>query len=79
MSVVYGIYAIVTNIKAADASFSSLYSLDYMVITLAAKQKNPTDQNKTYYFVQCWLGLVTVIVWFLFFIGIKFYEIKRSL
>lgn len=72
MAVVYSIYAIVTNVLAAEATSNSLYNLDYITITLAAKQKNINDQNKLYYFVQCWLGVVTIIIWFLVLVGIKF-------
>ena len=79
MAVVYSIYAIVTNIIASDASVSDLYALDYLVITLASKQKVVNDQNKLFYFIQCWLGVVTILIWFLVIIGIKYNEIKRSI
>ena len=79
MALVYSIYAIVTNIIAAEADFNSLYSLDYLVVTLASKQKNINDQNKLFYFIQCWLGVATIILWLLVLIGIKYNEIKRSI
>lgn len=72
MAIVYGIFAIITNVLAADASVNDLYALDYIKISLAAKQNNPTDTNKLYYFIQCWLGLVTILIWFLVIIGIKY-------
>lgn len=73
MAVVYSIYAIVTNIIAADATVNSLYNLDYLTITLAAKQKIVNDQNKLFYFIQCWLGVVVILIWFLVLIGIKYH------
>lgn len=79
MAIVYSIYAIVTNIIAAEASVQNLYNLDYLTITLAAKQKNVTDQNKLFYFIQCWLGVVVILIWLLVLIGIKYQEIKRSI
>ena len=79
MAIVYGIFAIITNVLASNASVNDLYALDYIKISLAAKQNNPTDTNKLYYFIQCWLGLVTILIWFLVIIGIKYLEIKRSI
>ena len=79
MGVFYSIYAIITNIVAAGASADSLYNLDYLTISLAAKQKNVNDQNKLFYFIQCWLGVFVIFVWFLILIGIKYHQIKVSL
>jgi hypothetical protein len=78
MCAVYSIFAIVTNAIAANADSSNLYNLDYITITLAAKQKNDTPTNRTYYFIQCWLGVVTILIWALVLIGVKYSEIKSS-
>jgi len=72
MAVVYSIFSIVTNAIAAGASASTLYNVDYISISLAAKQQNDTAQNRLYYFIQCWLGMVVVLVWALVLIGIKY-------
>lgn len=79
MGLVYSIYAIATNIQASKNSTSDLYSLDYISISLAAKQKNPTSENETFYYIQCWLGLVVCLLWILVMIGIKYKEIKTQI
>ena len=77
LAVVYSIFAIITNGLAAGASISTLYKVDYISISLAAKQSNDTTANRRYYFIQCWLGLVVVLVWGLVLVGIKYNEIKN--
>jgi hypothetical protein len=73
MAVLYSIFAIVTNAIAAGASVNNLYSVDYISISLAAKQQNDTTDNRRYYFIQCWLGMVVVLVWALVLVGIKYF------
>ena len=82
MTLLYSIFALVTNVLASEAYASaggiSVASLDYIVISLSSKQQNPTDTNKTYYFVSCWLGLGMIVVWMLSLVGIKYNEAKNS-
>ncbi len=79
MGIVYCIYAIITNAIAAGASQNNLYSLDYITISLAAKEKNDTETNRLYYYIQCWIGLGVMLIWIIMMIGIKYFEIKNSL
>ena len=79
MAILYSIFAIVTNALAAGTSVDTLYKVDYITISLAAKQSNDTVDNRRYYFIQCWLGMVVVLVWALVLIGIKYNEIKSSI
>lgn len=79
MTVVYSIYALVTNIIAANSnSLGSSYTVDYLTISLAAKESNPTDRNKLYFYVQAWLGVVTVILWVLFFFINRYKEYRQA-
>lgn len=79
MAVVYSIFAIITNAIAAGTDSTNLYSIDYIKISLASKQQNDTPNNRRYYFIQCWLGMVVVLIWALMLVGIKYNEIKSSI
>ena len=43
MGIVYSIYAIITNVIATNVAGNSLYKIDYITISLAAKQKHNTS------------------------------------
>lgn len=72
----YGVFSLVTNVIAYQ-NFPDreqfLSNSSFLIISLSPKQLNKTEENMNYYFIQCWLGLVTVIVWFFMFLGIKFF------
>jgi hypothetical protein len=84
MTVVYSIYAFATNISASgiyaqmmaktgsnlSSNVNSTFS--YVALSLGSKQLNPTDENKTYYFIQCWIGLGMVTVWLFVLFAIKY-------
>lgn len=78
MFLVYGIFALVTNIIAAtkfqptDNNLTSNQNI--LIISLSSKQANRTEENETFYYIQCWLGLVFVIIWGIFLIFIKYME-----
>ena len=76
MFLVYSIYSLVSNWLAAkdNKSISS-----YLKISLAAKQLEHIETNETLYYIQCWLGLVTMMVWILMMMGIKYFEIKEAI
>lgn len=76
MTVIYSIYAIFTNILAANAK--GVVALDYITISLGSKETHDTEANRLYYFISCWLGVATLIIWILAIIGIKYYEAKDS-
>lgn len=69
LTIVFSIYALATNIIAAkDNTQGDQYTVDYLTISLASKQKNNTDKNKLFYFIQAWIGMATMIIWiFVFF------------
>jgi hypothetical protein len=79
MTAVYSIYALATNIIASNSnSLGNKYTVDYLTISLASKQSNPTERNKLYFYIQAWLGMVTVIVWILFFFINRYKEYKQA-
>ena len=74
---IYGIFALATNILAFNR-FTQHETIpaeiNFLTISISAKQLNQTDQNNNFYFIQCWLGLVIVIIWFIAFIMAKYFE-----
>lgn len=70
MFLVYSIYAIISSAVAAKDNTTIE---DYIRISLAAKQLEETDTNKTLYYVQCWLGLLTMLLWIAVMVGIKYF------
>ncbi len=38
-----------------------------------------TESNRNLYYAQCWLGLLTILIWILMMVGIKYYEIKEGI
>lgn len=82
----YSIYALATNVKAS-AEYQKyikdgglildpklLSTISYVALSLGSKQLNPTTDNKTSYFIQCWIGLGVVILWLLLFFFLKYSE-----
>lgn len=79
LTVIYSFYALATNIVAAkNNARGNDYTVDYLTISLSSKQINPTDQNKMYYYIQCWLGMITVIIWILIFFVNRYREYKEA-
>lgn len=78
MTLVYSIYAIVTNVIASSNGPIDISQLDYIAISLSAKQQNQTEDNKRYYFISCWLGVAMIILWIFALVGIKYKEAKDS-
>ncbi len=85
MLLIYSIFAFATNV-VASGKFSTCTTLlgcssnlDYLAISLGSKQQNPTSENQTYYYVQCWLGVAMVVVWFITFALLKYYEKLKEL
>ena len=78
MTLVYSIYAIVTNVIASSNGPIDISQLDYIAISLSSKQQNQTEDNKRYYFISCWLGVAMIILWIFALVGIKYKEAKDS-
>lgn len=81
MTLLYSIFALITNVLAANTLSDSgvdVSSVDYITISLSSKQTNPTDQNKDYYYISCWLGLIMILLWIVALILIKYLEAKSS-
>ncbi len=80
MGLAYSIFAIATNLIAAGAQSNNLSAVvDYISISLSAKQLNQTDINKNYYYTQCWIGVGVLVVWCFVFVVLKYFEIKNSM
>ena len=77
LAVIYSIYSLITNI-IANKNNNGTYSVDYLIISLAPKQKVDSYNNRLYYFIQCILGAVTMFIWVLVFIFMKYYEVKSE-
>ncbi len=80
MLLIYAIFAFASNI-VASGKYTTCGSvvkcsskLDYLSISLGSKQQNPTTENQTFYYVQAWLGVCMVIIWFITFAILKYYE-----
>lgn len=79
LTLVYSIYSLATNIIASkNNSLGSSYTVDYLTISLASKQSNPTDLNKLFYFIQAWLGMAVVIIWIVIFFVNRYREFKNA-
>jgi len=76
LTIIYSIFAIVTNVVAAHNTTISDTKIDYLTISLSSKMLNDTADNRNYYFAQCCIGALTLFLWLLVFIEIKYSEIK---
>ena len=74
---VYGIYSLATNVIATNNSTEERTGTS--VISLSAKQSEPiTQQNKDFYYIQCWIGLLTVVIWGGAIMIIKMFHVKKK-
>ena len=82
--VIYAVYALITNIMAAN-EYRRIVSSDelteqfksyesFLVLSLGSKQLHETSTDKKYYEIQCWLGVALLVVWGLIFTWIKYRE-----
>lgn len=87
MTLIYSCYAFATNVIASgiyeayvnNSTLSSLKStVSYIKLSLGSKQINPTDENKNYYLIQCWIGLCLVIIWLFVFFILKYSEASQE-
>lgn len=72
MTLIYSIFALATNVIASSNGAIDISQLDYIAISLSAKQKNQTETNKLYYFISCWLGVAMIVTWIFALVGIKY-------
>lgn len=81
LTIIYSAYALITNVLASrNGSLSNIQSsVDYISISLSSKETNDNSTNRMYYFVQCWLGVATIVVWIFVLAYLKFNEIKSIL
>lgn len=81
--IIYGCYSIITNIISslpANAALSTLRSYtpkDFLIISIAPKEKYATDSDQTFLIIQCWIGMGLIIVWLISLIFMKYYEKKE--
>lgn len=81
MSLVYSIYALATNVAASNIlkeTSNSQSTFSYIALSLGSKQLNPTDTNKSYYYIQCWIGLAVVALWLFVFFILKHVEAQEE-
>ena len=82
MSLVYSIYALVTNIIASNVDLAKdvkALTNNLNIISLISKipaEYKTTDnsENEDMYEIQCWIGLAVVIIWCLLFFVLKYFE-----
>lgn len=88
MTLVYSIYALVTNLMASGVydkivkhtSITAIKStVSYISLSLGSKQLNKSIANKIYYYIQCWLGLAVLILWLIVFFLLKYFERKQEI
>ncbi len=82
MILIYSIFAIITNITASTSYKNSVVDSAILVsqksyegillISLGSKQLHETNLDKTYYTIQCWLGVAMIVVWGILFGIIKY-------
>lgn len=82
MTLVYSIYAFVTNLIASgkyDPGTNEVdTSADVLSISLGSKQVNKTDENENYYYIQCWIGVGMVVIWTLMLFVLKYLEKEQE-
>lgn len=78
MTIIYSAYALITNVLASrNGNLANIQSsLDYIAISLSSKETNDNATNRLYYFIQCWLGVATIVIWIFVLAYLKFNEIK---
>ena len=78
MSLVYSIYALVTNLIASGkinvANYSVDTTADILSISLASKMTDHTSENSTFYLIQCYIGLGMVVIWCFLLFVLKYFE-----
>ena len=78
MGIIYGVFALATNIIASNqgdpTTINSYIPEDILSISLGPKQRFQTEQNRFYYFVQCFIGMSLMIVWGITFLLLKYFE-----
>ena len=79
MTAVYSIYSLATNIIAAkNNAQGNHYAVDYLTISLSSKAVNNTELNRLFFFIQAWLGAVTIIIWIIIFFVNRYREFKEA-
>ena len=72
MTLLYSIFALVTNVLASTNGAIDISQLDYIAISLSSKQQYQTETNKLYYVISCWLGVGMIGLWIIALVGIKY-------
>ena len=79
LTVVYSIYSLVTNLVASgkyDTSDPTSIdtTLTWVSLSLGSKQVNKTEENKTFYYIQAWIGAAVMLLWLLMMFLMKYFE-----
>lgn len=79
LTLLYSIYALVTNLIASGKyDTSDPTSIDttmtWVSLSLGSKQMNRTETNKRYYYIQAWIGAGTMIIWLFLLFAVKYFE-----
>lgn len=81
MTFIYSIYALATNVIATGkidlnnlSNVDQYTGTDVISISVASKEVHQTEENKTFYYIQCWIGVGLVLVWTFAFFIMKYFE-----
>ena len=81
MTLIYSIYALATNVIATGnidlnnlTNVDQYTNADVITISLASKEVHQTEENKTFYFIQSWIGMAMVLIWTFAFFIMKYFE-----
>lgn len=77
MFVVYSVYSLSTNLKAANIDINGNYSsqiLSFLSISLGSKQLYSSEEKIQMYVIGAWIGLAMLVLWSIAFLGLKYYQ-----
>lgn len=77
MFVVYSVYSLATNLKAANIDINGNYSsqiLSFLSISLGSKQLYSSEEKIQMYVIGAWIGLAMLVLWSIAFLGLKYYQ-----
>ena len=77
MFVVYSVYSLASNLKAANIDINGNYSsqiLSFLSISLGSKQLYSSEEKIQMYVIGAWIGLAMLVLWSIAFLGLKYYQ-----
>jgi hypothetical protein len=77
MTIIYSIFALITNVLASKNGNKPKTNIDYISISFSSKETNDNSDNRKCYFAQCSLGVINIIVWIFALAIMKFRKLKN--